>query len=688
MYTAFFGLRCLPFEDRADAQFFFPAAEHEETLAAMEYEAHYGTGIGLVLGEAGTGKTLLIRALLSRLHATDHVAVITTPDNGEGEILRECCKGFGVSLPSSPNDSRRLNRLRRHLVRTIDAGHRAILVVDQAEHLTPANMGEIETLAEQQAEQGRLLHVMLAGHPRLRLLLNQPDFVRVRQQAFKERVLSPLTESETKDYIRHRLQVAGAGEADLFDPGALALVHASSGGVPRLINQMCNASMLAAYGAGESRISASIVVEVTGMASLPASKRVRQEPHRPIMAAHDATDRPENSAAAGIFREAAAESRLRSLIERAERVGEVLARSIPQAADTAAQVQRRVERIIGDADERMRAMESRLTEVCKIHEKTLKIVSAVERTIGGANEAIERLNGLQIDTNVLAARLDSDRAAARQMGDALTGLVAAADQKIGQLSSSHAAASQVQGRLAKTVVSGHQLVERADESVRRVEEWMTLLKKTMETGESLLNEYLSRIGAVDVRLSHFSDRSATLERKIAEGMVSAKAVVANAQAQAEHLDRVCTAVRKVFAGLSQASLQANEQTEGLHRAGAEAKRQLLHLTTESERAAKTLHEWLEEALRVQARLEQVLQQSPSVSQTHPIEPLRSAVRRLGSVERSATINIEDEPGAAKARELDVGLDRMAIREPAARADEIARLIAEARAAKAEAAAPV
>lgn len=622
MYTAFFGLRCLPFEDRADAQFFFPAAEHEETLAAMEYEAHYGTGIGLVLGEAGTGKTLLIRALLSRLHATDHVAVITTPANGAAEILRECCKGFGVSLPSSPNDSRRLNRLRRHLVRTIAAGHRAILVVDQAEHLTPVNMGEIKTLAELQAEQGRLLRVILAGHPRLRLLLNQPDFVRVRRQAFKERVLSPLTESETKDYVRHRLRVAGAGEADLFDLGALALVHTTSGGVPRLINQVCNASMLAAYGAGESRISAAIVGEVTGTANLPASKRVRREPHRSLVAAHGATDLPEcSTVATEISREAAAESRLRSLIERAERVGEVLARSIPQAADSAAQVQRRVERFIGDAD-------------------------------------------------------------------ALTGLVAAADQKIDQLSSSLAAASHLHERLTQTLVSGHQLVERADESVRRVGEWMTLLKEAMETGESLLNEYLSRIGAVGVRLSHFSDRSATIERKIAEGTVSAKAVVAKAQSQAEHLDRVCMAVRKVFAGLSQASLKANEQTEGLRRAGAEAKRQVLHMTMESERAVKTLHEWLEEALRVQARLEQVLHQSPSVSQTHPIEPLRSAAAKLGSVERSATLNVEDEPGAAKAREIDAGLDRITRRETAARADEIARLIAEARATKAEAATPV
>jgi len=1238
MYTKFFGLRCLPFEDRADAQFFFSSAEREEALAAMEYEAHYGTGIGLVLGEAGTGKTLLIRALLSRLHATDHVVVITAPANGAAEITRECCKGFGVSLPSSPNESRRLNRLRRHLKQTLSAGHRSILVVDQAEHLTPTNLSEIETLADMQAEEGRLLRVILTGHHRFRLLLNQPDFVRLRQQAFKEHVLSPLTEAETKDYIRHRLQVAGAGEVDVFDAGALALIQASSGGVPRLINRACNAAMLAAYGAGESRISASIVAEVTGVVSGPAGEKPRRDEvapcasnqnglssapeyssdamkpvAKPLHASRSANsgeefrDGPSRSSpqstesthseptssqsdysrtkAVGAVESPAeldlassvpsplgsfatvAESRLLSLIERAERAGANLTRSLTEAADTATQAQRKAERFLGDAEDRVREMESRLAEAasrsnessakiqrveraCKraeevesritgfagqladrvddvqarvgqlleqvapieeararleetigqanaacgeterdfkewssrmhqeretaeraireiitaevetsrqrlqehvgqfertthgviaaaqaettalgqraasttanaeasvaaayakleldtkeaveardqsagraldelratmlsmsvdfekrgaafirdtqaelaksmseakaqatacgeagsqlltavsrtnevrqelesagaagnetrealqrctvsanesaknvadataagvhllgrldeattkterIHERTIKAASAGERTIAEANQALDRLNELQINTNKLAARLDSDSATARQVVETLAGLVTAADQKIDQLSSTHAAASHLHERLAASLVSGHQFVERADDSVHRlqgqvaeldgqsqklsenveslmrkctaqIEQWysartaiadgekrlqevseaaahtamelallveqggrgvsslnegiekssgitqridafaatletaggldaelqraadggrsvhaeltsviaeigrqresldtattsvrelmrrnetiaqganeavervdariaslseadaslhslmqtherlehsaaetvehlranLTLLKDTMDTGEPLLNDYLSRIGCADAQLAQFGERAAALERKIAEGTVGAKAIVTNAQAQAEHLNRVCTAVQKIFAGLSQSSLQAREQTEGLRRAGVEAKQQLLEFTAETEKALKTLHEWLQEALCVQSRLERALQQSPSLSETHPVEPLHRTLRRLATVERSATIDIESEPGAARAREVEPEFEHKTIPENASRADALARLIAEAK----------
>src|SRR3990172_5233202 len=118
MYCNFFGLLSLPFQDRADTQFFYPTAECEEALAAMEYEIQYGARMGLLIGGAGTGKALLSRTLLPRLQKSDQVVVITWPSSGAMDLLRECCKAFGVTLPSSHNQSRRLNRLRRHLGRS------------------------------------------------------------------------------------------------------------------------------------------------------------------------------------------------------------------------------------------------------------------------------------------------------------------------------------------------------------------------------------------------------------------------------------------------------------------------------------------------------------------------------------------------------------------------------------------
>ncbi len=263
MYCNFFGLRSHPFEDRADAQFFYPTAEGEETLAAMVYEIQYGTGLGLLIGEAGTGKTLLIRALLQRLQSADQTVVVTWPPSGAMDLIRECCKGFGVTLPSSHHETRRVNRLRRHLGRSAGSGHRSILILDQAENLSPSNIAQLATLADLSGDRGRFLTILLAAQPHVRSLLGRPEFARIRQQLFGERTLSPLTETDTREYIRHRLRIAGAGDADLFDGRAIALIHEISGGIPRLINRICNTAMLTAYGAERPCITRAIVEEAT-----------------------------------------------------------------------------------------------------------------------------------------------------------------------------------------------------------------------------------------------------------------------------------------------------------------------------------------------------------------------------------------------------------------------------------------
>ena len=263
MYASFFGLGCLPFEDRADPQFFFTTSESEEALAAMEYEAHYGEGLGLVLGASGTGKTLLIRTLLSRLNSNDRAVIITWLANGALDLIRECCKGFGVTLGSSPNPARRLNRLRRHLQRAVAADQRPILILDQAENLTPDNMGELATLGDLQGDHGKLLTIILVGQPQFRSLMDKPELSRLKQRLYGDRTLSPLPLSETQEYIRHRLQVAGASDPELFGLQAVARIHEASGGIPRLINNICNAVMVAAYGAETTEISDVLVEEVT-----------------------------------------------------------------------------------------------------------------------------------------------------------------------------------------------------------------------------------------------------------------------------------------------------------------------------------------------------------------------------------------------------------------------------------------
>lgn len=274
MYCEFFKLRCLPFEDRADARFFFATGDREEALAAMEYESHYGEGLALVLGEAGMGKTLLIRTLLPKLTTPDRVVVLTWTSNAERNLIRETAKGFGLSIPTKDQDTRALSRIQRSLLRYAKAGHRSILLIDQAEHLTTENLSELQTLSQLKRVNQKLLNIILVGKPQVREHLDKPINSTLAQQLYGGRTLLPLTRQATVAYIEHRLRIAGAADPTIiFDPSAIDLVLERSGGVPRLINRICNTSMVLAYGAGLKRINRKIIGEAT--------QQVEQDSHIP-----------------------------------------------------------------------------------------------------------------------------------------------------------------------------------------------------------------------------------------------------------------------------------------------------------------------------------------------------------------------------------------------------------------------
>lgn len=268
MYSEYFGLRTLPFEDRADTQFYFAAPELEETLASLLYELHHGSGLGFLTGESGSGKTLLVRTLLTRLDKTDQVTVLTWAAQNRMDLIREACKGFGVTLPSSHNQARRLNRLRRHLTRAAESRQRSILIVDQAENLSADNLAQISALVDLEGASGRLLKIVLVAQPQIQSTLEGTQFARIRQQLFGERRLTLLNPQTTRDYIEHRLRIAGASDRSMFDPDAYDRVFEISQGVPRLINRVCNASLLAAYGAGMRQVTGALVIEAAGQQSL------------------------------------------------------------------------------------------------------------------------------------------------------------------------------------------------------------------------------------------------------------------------------------------------------------------------------------------------------------------------------------------------------------------------------------
>jgi type II secretory pathway predicted ATPase ExeA/chromosome segregation ATPase len=228
----------------------------------MEYEVRYGEGFALVLGEAGTGKSMIVRAFVRRLRPSDHAVVVTMPTAGHVNIVREIAKGFGTQLPVSPKTQPCLARLRKQLVRKADDETRFIVVIDQAENLSRENLIEIAAVSELRNQDRRLLSIVLAGQPGLMSLLNQPEFARLRQQAFTKRALEPLTLQQTGAYIRHRLEAAGATHAEIFHSQAVELIHQHAAGNPRIINRVCNAALVAAYGAERTEVDRALIQEV------------------------------------------------------------------------------------------------------------------------------------------------------------------------------------------------------------------------------------------------------------------------------------------------------------------------------------------------------------------------------------------------------------------------------------------
>ena len=262
MYASFFNLRCTPFEDRADPQFFCPNAAVEEALATLEYEVRYGKGTALLIGEAGTGKTLVLRRLVLQRPATDQVVLISIPSCGPMELIREVCKSFGVALPTKYSDERCLGRLRRHIERSAHTGHRSVVILDQAENLPERGFVQLASLSDVQQATDTALAIVLSGQPAVLSAFNGPQFDRLRQRLFGETRLGPLNEDETQVYVRRRLEIAGAGGVELFDPQAIQAIHSAADGIPRLINHLCNAALVAAYGAGVRRVSVELAREI------------------------------------------------------------------------------------------------------------------------------------------------------------------------------------------------------------------------------------------------------------------------------------------------------------------------------------------------------------------------------------------------------------------------------------------
>lgn len=259
MYLSFFGLNEKPFAITPDPRYLFMSERHGEGLAHLLYGVTDSGGFIQLTGEVGTGKTTLVRTLLGQLPEQVDVALILNPQVTVLEFLRSICVELGVDPPASPNSPMALvAALNRYLLDAHARGRRIILLVDEAQNLSTEVLEQLRLLTNLETARQKLLQIILIGQPELREVLAQNNLRQLAQRVTGRYHLEPLSRAETADYIAHRMKVAGAVAA-FFDETASREVHRISGGIPRLINVICDRALLGAYSREQRGVDRALV---------------------------------------------------------------------------------------------------------------------------------------------------------------------------------------------------------------------------------------------------------------------------------------------------------------------------------------------------------------------------------------------------------------------------------------------
>lgn len=262
MYKKFFGLKENPFNVNPDPRFLFQTSEIQEALACLTYGVERRRGFVLLTGEVGTGKTTLLNKLLEGLReARVATAFIFNPRLSANQFLHFMLGDFGISCESHMK-SQILLVLNQWLLERYRAGETALLIVDEAQNLSLEVLEEIRLLTNLETATGKLLQIVLSGQPELETLINQTALRQLRQRITLRCRMVPLSLEETQGYISERLRIAGAEGEPVFNSDAIEVVFRYSRGIPRVINLLCDHSLITAYAEAQKPVLAGTVEAV------------------------------------------------------------------------------------------------------------------------------------------------------------------------------------------------------------------------------------------------------------------------------------------------------------------------------------------------------------------------------------------------------------------------------------------
>ncbi len=263
MYAAFYHLSGKPFQLNPDPDFFFGSRGHRRAMAYLEYGLHQGEGFIVITGEVGAGKTTLVRNLLRRVPADSVVAAqIVSTQVSADDLLRLVAGNFQINSQGLDKSSL-LQQLELRFRQMHEDGKRALLIVDEAQNLSPRAVEELRMLSNFQVGTRSLVQSFLVGHPEFRDILQRPEMRQLKQRVIASFHLGPLDLGETQAYVEHRLGHVGWKKDPNFSPESFARIHALTEGVPRRINTLCDRVLLAGYLSELHQIDANLIDEVS-----------------------------------------------------------------------------------------------------------------------------------------------------------------------------------------------------------------------------------------------------------------------------------------------------------------------------------------------------------------------------------------------------------------------------------------
>jgi general secretion pathway protein A len=260
MYLQFYGLREAPFNPTPDPKFLYQSTRHREALAQLMYGVSERKGFVVLTGEIGTGKTTLLRTLLARLDRDTHVAYVHNTALGIEGLLEYMLHDWNVKSTATTH-AQRLLELNEFLIDQHQRGLSPVLIIDEAQNLTVETLEAVRQLSNFETANQKLMQILLVGQPELRTKLYSHELRQLKQRIGLRFHIGPLAPDEVRQYIKHRLRIAGASNSGLFADGAIQRITEYSQGVPRVINIVCDHCLLSGFADDKRRIDAGVVEE-------------------------------------------------------------------------------------------------------------------------------------------------------------------------------------------------------------------------------------------------------------------------------------------------------------------------------------------------------------------------------------------------------------------------------------------